>query len=446
MIAMRVMVAGLIVSTGLMQAQVDIAGYIPKFQQKWAVGLPDFRGSGGAEAVVGTFNAAIRAELEDSGVLTVVDRSLYPLNVPQTLQDFKRPSPWLTEWSNPPASATHLVFGYAGVQDGRLALFGWLLNLSRPDPATANVFGKVYFGDLDKEGAKKVAHEFAADILQSFGVRSLNGTKIYFVSDRSGKKEIWSMDYDGSNQRQLTAFGTITQSPAVSQDGKWLAYSTLEEKPLHHRIMLQSTETGIKTPFAGPEASITGWPEFTPDGQRLLFASSITGNTQIYSANLKGGDRRQITNSKAIDFSPKVNPKTGVEVLFISDRSGKQQLWRMNIDGGDPEMLTNGAGEVANPSWSPDGQLIAFAWTQGFEIGGFNIFVMDVAKREPAQLTKDGGVNENPWWAPDGLHVVFTSKRNGTTQIFTVLADGTRVHALTTQGNNYQPVWANLLQ
>jgi TolB protein len=438
----------LVTSLGILQAQpADIRGDISKLQQKWMLAVPDFRGSGGSESVMSTFNAALHAQLADAGVFTLVEKSMYPLNVPQTPQDFKRPTPWLTEWSGPPVNATHLVFGYAGVQGDRLALFGWLYNVNQPDPVSAKVLGKVYFGSLDKDGAKKVAQEFAADILQYFGVKTLIGSKIYFVSDRSGAKEIWSMDYDGSNQQQLTKFGTITQFPAVSQDGKWLAYSTLVKKASpSYEIMLQSTETRIKVPFANPAAPTTGWPEFTPDSQRLLFASSATGNTQIYSANLKGGERRQVTFTKSIDFSPKVNPKTGADVLFISDRSGKQQLWRMNIDGGDPEMLTNGEGEVANPSWSPDGQMIAFAWTQGYEIGGFNIFVMDVARKKPVQLTKDNGVNENPWWAPDGLHIVYTSRRNGKTQIFVMLADGRNSRMLTTQGNNYQPVWVSALQ
>ena len=109
-------------------------------------------------------------------------------------------------------------------------------------------------------------------------------------------------------------------------------------------------------------------------------------------------------------------------------------------------MLTNGTGEVANPAWSPDGRWIAFAWTQGYELGGFNIFIMDTAKRQPIQLTKDSGVNENPWWAPDGLHLVYSSKRGRSTQIYTMLADGSAVRALTKGGNNTQPVWAAALQ
>ncbi len=82
----------------------------------------------------------------------------------------------------------------------------------------------------------------------------------------------------------------------------------------------------------------------------------------------------------------------------------------MNIDGGDLAQLTDGEGDVANPSWSPNGQFIAFAWTHGYEPGNFNLFVMDIAKREPVQLTHGSGRNENPWWAPDGVHLVFSRK------------------------------------
>jgi TolB protein len=71
---------------------------------------------------------------------------------------------------------------------------------------------------------------------------------------------------------------------------------------------------------------------------------------------------------------------------------------------------------------------------------------MDVASRDIVQLTHGVGRNENPSWAPDGLHLVFASKRGRTTQIYSMLADGTGVRQLTTQGNNEKPVWSKATQ
>ena len=67
---------------------------------------------------------------------------------------------------------------------------------------------------------------------------------------------------------------------------------------------------------------------------------------------------------------------------------------------------------------------------------------MNIADRKPSQLTSNSGKNENPWWAPDGVHLVFQSTRGRVTQIYTMLADGTHLQQLTTQGNNTQPVWS----
>jgi TolB protein len=170
--------------------------------------------------------------------------------------------------------------------------------------------------------------------------------------------------------------------------------------------------------------------------------SCVDGWTQLMMAGIDGSGMRRVSNVHAIEVSPRVNPKTGSDLLFISGRSGHQQLWRMNLDGTDREMLTSGVGDVANPSWSTDGHHIAFCWTRGYEPGNFNIFMMDIADKVPVQLTTNSGRNENPWWAPDGVHLVFSSMRGRVTQIYTMLADGTNVRQLTTQGNNLQPVWA----
>jgi TolB protein len=194
-------------------------------------------------------------------------------------------------------------------------------------------------------------------------------------------------------------------------------------------------------PFYNQVASVNETPEFTPDGKQIVYASSASGWTQIYVANLDGSGLRRISSSSAIEVEPKVNPKTGAEIAFVSGRSGPQQVYRMNMDGADVERLTPGEGEASNPSWNPDGQFLAFSWTRGYATGNFNIFVMDVATRKYTQLTHSEGRNENPSWAPDGQHIVFMSTRTGSPQIWSMLADGTQVQQLTTQGSNWSPVW-----
>jgi TolB protein len=443
----------------------EIRGVI-KQGDKPAIAVPDFRGAGEAQRFMDTFNATLWDQLAGSGVLKMVAKSYYPLEVPQQPQDFKAPTtlgstapaapgrrgdapkpqsngPWLTDWSNPPVSANDLAFGYTAVQNGQLVLRGWLYNLAQPDPQSAQVIGKIYFGTLDAEGAKKVAREFAADILQFFGAKSLAGTKIYFVSDRSGAKEIWSMDYDGSNQRELTHYKSVSTMPTTSADGRLFAFTTYAQG--NPKIMVYSADTDRRLPFINPVSSAVETPEFTPDGRRIMFAASLEGWVQICIADTNGGGMRRISHVRAIEVSPKINPKNANDVVFISGRGGSEQLWRMNIDGGDLEMLTSGQGYVANPSWSPSGQLVAFAWTLGYEPGNYNIFVMDVASKKYVQLTHGSGRNENPWWAPDGVHLVFSSKQRQVTQLYTMLADGTGVQQLTTQGNNIQPVWSKAI-
>jgi TolB protein len=438
----------LIAAVAFVTVAQDIKGVISG-GTKPRIAVPDFRGSGDAQRFMDGFNQTLWDELAGSGALTMVAKSVYPLNIPQRPQDFRPPSgavsngPWLTDWTNPPVRSNYLAFGYTGVQGGSLVLSGWLYNVGQPDPASAQVIGKLYYGTLDAEGAKKVAREFAADILQQFGAKSLDGSKIYFVSDRTGNKEIWSMDYDGSNQHEMTHYKSVSTMPAISPDGKTVAFTTYALG--NPKIMLYSTETDKRLPFYNPVSSAVETPEFTPDGRHLLFATSIDGWVQICESDIGGGNMRRISHVRAIEVSPKVNPKNPSDVLFISGRGGSEQLWRMNIDGGDMERLTQGDGYVANPAWSPNGQFVAFAWTKGYEPGNYNIFVMDVANRVPTQLTHGNGRNENPWWAPDNVHLVFSSKRGQATQLYTMLADGKEVKQLTTQGNNLQPVWSKAI-
>jgi TolB protein len=420
---------------------------------KGRIALPDFRGKGAAQPLMNVFNETVWNDIADAGILDMVAKTSYPLDVPQSPADLRPPTAgqpvkngmWLTDWSGAPVNTNYLGIGYVDVNGSDMVLRGSLLNVGMADLRTASTFANnPYFGPVSEDGARKIAHEYAADILKQMGMVSLAGTKIYFVSDRTGTKEIWSMDYDGQNQRQMTRDRTITQSPSVSPDGKMVAYATMVSgENAGWQIRVRDADSGRQRTFLNPgKTSIMTTPEFSPDGSKLWFSMEIDGWQQLAKANLDGSGRERVSQVRAIEVSPRLNPKTGGEVLFISGRTSKQQLYKMNANGSGVEMITTNDGEVANPSWSPDGRKIAFSWTKGYDPGNFNIFVMDMSRKEPVQLTRQNGSNENPTWAPDGVHLVYSNKRGNSTQIYSMLANGTRVKQLTSSGNNAQPVWA----
>jgi TolB protein len=99
------------------------------------------------------------------------------------------------------------------------------------------------------------------------------------------------------------------------------------------------------------------------------------------------------------------------------------------------------AGYVIDPTWSPNGELLAFSWQR--PDGNYDIYAMSIVDHKLVQLTRDNSRNERPCWAPDGRHIVFESTRTGTRQIWSMLADGTQVRQLTTQGTNESPNWSN---
>jgi len=404
--------------------------------------VPDLAGSGGAQQYMTIFNQTLWDDLAGSGMFHLAAKTLYPKTIPQQPRDFTQaPGRRIADWAAPPASVDYLAFGYTAVQNGVFVLYGWMFDARRDAPAAAQAVGNRYLASAGEAGARKTAHQFAADIISIFGGQPLFDTHIYFTSDRSDHKEIWAMDADGSNQRQITKFNYLAQFPAVSPDGSKIAFTAWPGDGQSPRVYIYSTDPVRDLRFHSQEASVTGTPAFTPDGRQVVYMASADKAHRVFAADLTGANFHELTVSDFDDAEPKVNPKTGNEMVFSSSRSGSEQIYRANMDGLDVERLTNGTGSASNPSWNPNGQSIAFAWTQGYEPGHFNLFTMDVAAGTYIQLTHNEGKNENPSWSPGGTHIVFGSNRSGSYQIWSMLADGTQVRQLTTVGNNSNPVW-----
>ncbi len=450
----------LICSAAVLPAmQQQVTGTIESHPGKPRVAVPDFRGSGGAASLIGTFNTTVANDLQASPLINLIPKTLYPLQVPQQPSDLiggvapassRAVTPQgkrLSDWSLPPISSNFLGIGYGGETNGQLAIFGWFYSAAPTMPSIqqAQVFSKIYTAALDQAGAIDAGHRYAADILAQFGGKSLVGTKIVFVSDRTGHKEIWTMDWDGSNQKQLTHYNSISTFPSASPDGRRVAFTSYAGG--YPAIYMFSLDSGRKLPFYNQRASMNAFVSFTPDSKQIVFSSTAGGGApQIYMANVDGSNLHRITSSGSIEVEAKINPKTGNNMVDVSGRSGLPQVYSMNIEGADVRRLTAGTGEATNPAWNSDGDHIAFAWTRGFEPGNYNIFVMDVASRQTTQLTANEGRNENPSWAPDGAHIVYASKRGRQSQIWEMNADGTDKHPLTRSGSNEKPVWVNAEQ
>ena len=185
-------------------------------------------------------------------------------------------------------------------------------------------------------------------------------------------------------------------------------------------------------------------PAWSSDGSKIAFSSARTGNPEIWLSDSSGGNLHKLTAFRGPNIGPTFNPRTGAQIAWVSGRTGEPQIYTMDVDGSNVQRITDG-GYAVSPSWSPNGQLLAFSWNRKYgpgDPGGDDIHVIDLASKDYLQITHESGSNDFPSWAPDGRHIVFQRTVGGHTEIWTMLADGTQQHELTRSGNNSMPNWS----
>jgi TolB protein len=407
---------------------------------KARVGVADFAAKDTpSQPLADLFCEVVRTDLDYSGILELVSKSFNPLQKPATPSevDYKA-------WAAAPATVQLLAFGNFSTNGSSVEIQAWLNDVR--DSNLPPVIGKVYRGEATATQVRVFAHQFADEIISklSGGLEGIASTQIAFVSNRSGNKEIWAMDYDGENQHQLTQTHTIALTPRWSPDASRIAFTCYAQpgssSVLTAQICVYSSLTGklVSFPrFKGTNSS----PSWSPDGSQLMFMSSMLGNPELFISDTSGARPKRLTYSNGANTSPSWNPKTGQQVAFVSDRGGIPQLYTMNSDGSSQTKVNlPDMGYVIDPAWSPNGQLLAFSWRR--PNGNYDIYVMELVTHQLVELTRDAGRNERPSWAPDGRHLIFESTRTGTRQIWSMIADGTQARQLTKQGQNESPNWS----
>jgi TolB protein len=389
------------------------------------------------------FDTTLFNDLSNAGIFDMVSKSMAPQAMPGSPQEIN-----LAQWAAPPANATAVAFGALSVSNGRIIVYGWLYSTAGSTAAgagsSAQLLGKQYNEQANQEEARTIAHEFAdAIILQMGGIPGIAQTKIYFVSKRTGSKEIWAMDYDGENQHPVTHLGNISMAPRISPDNSRVAFETVG--PHGWSVRMFSLDLGRLVRFpAGVGGSLNMDPSWSSNGNEIAFSSARTGESEIWIADEDGGNLRRITALPGPNVQPCWNPKTNAQIAFVSGRTGEPQIYIMNSDGSQPQRMTDG-GYAVSPSWSPNGLLLTFAWNRKYgpgAPGGNDIYVFEIATMRWLQLTHGEGDNDYPSWAPDGRHIVFQRKVGKRTDLWSMLADGTHQQQLTHTGDNSEPDWS----
>ena len=383
------------------------------------------------------FDSTLYNDLQNAGIFDMVSKSLAPQAIPGSPQEIV-----LSQWSAPPADAAMVAFGALSADNGRLVVYGWLYDVS--NAGNPQVLAQQYNEAASEDMARTVAHRFADAIIYRLGggINGIAETKIYFVSNRTGSKEIWVMDYDGANQHSITHLGSISLSPRISPDNSRIAFASLGSEGWSIRMFSLDLNRMVGFP-AGVAGGSNQSPAWSADGSKIAFSSARSGHPEIWTADVGGGNLRQIT-SFGSDVSPCWNPRTGGQLAFVSGRTGEPQIYIMDKDGANVQRMTD-SGYAISPSWAPNGGLLAFSWNRKYgpgDPGGQDIYVMDIASKRWLQATHEAGSNDFPSWSPDGRHIVFQRQIGHRTELWSMLADGTEQHQLTYSGDNSMPNWS----
>ena len=387
---------------------------------QFPIAVVPFRAEGGLAQPV---TPVIAADLARSGLFRMVDSGgLNPL--PHEPQDLNYPI-----WRARAADAV-VIGSVSQLPDGRYDVRFRLMDVAKQ----TQLAGFAYAASAAQ--LRLTAHRIADVIYETLtGAKGVFSTRIAYIVKKGKRYELQVADADGYGAQTVRWSDEPILSPSWSPDGTRLAYVSLErKKPV---VYVQSLTTGQFQAVANYWGSNSA-PAWSPDGRRLAVVLSKDGGSQIYFINPDGkGEPRRMTFSTAIDTEPNFSPD-GELLLFTSDRGGSPQIYGMPVAGGEPRRLTFEGSYNVSPRFNPDGKSFTFIQRNG---GRFNVAVQDMTTRQVQVLT-DGSIDESPSFAPNGRMILYATEVRGRGVLSAVSSDGRVKQRLSEDGSDVrEPAW-----
>ena len=284
------------------------------------------------------------------------------------------------------------------------------------------IVGKRYTGKPDDK--KVMAMRFVDELLLALtGERGNFDTRIAFVMAKGKTKDIYTINFDGSDLHRVTDYNSLTVVPRWSADGRLLAFTSYKDgnPDLYLRDLVNGSTKKISS---YPGMNIPG--SWMKDARKMLVTISREGNPDIYTVDLESRSYRRLTTGFFIDVSPTLSPDEK-KIAFVSNRNGSPQIYIMDADGSNVTLLTYQGNYNTSPAWSPRGNKIAY---EGSVNGRFQIFIIDINGGDPQQLTFDAYDHETPAWSPDGRYLANSVYGFGRGRIEVINVDGSNPRIL----------------
>jgi tricorn protease len=271
------------------------------------------------------------------------------------------------------------------------------------------------------------------------------GERIFFVSDRDGTLNLYSVAPDGEGLEKLTQSTTWDVRWASSDGAERIVYELGGELRLWDVRAKAETALAITVPSDGLASRPSRVPVdkkiesfgLSPKGERALFVA----RGDVFTAPIEKGPTRNLTHSSNAHDKHAAWSPDGKTIAFVSDRSGEEQLWLVPQDGsGKPEQLTTTFGSMLSaPAWSPDGARLALSDKDG------KLYVVTVAGRKVVEVADDrfGGISDYVW-SPDGGHLAFSMGEQTGMRVLYVwsVADGKVKRVTSEMFSSYGPAWS----